>query len=273
MREPWAFWSAAGSGSATPLLAQSRDVAGMRERGLRRSAPSTLTLCRRSPSRRGHARQLGAVFRSAAGSGSAIAALACVEEIGQLGIAVGMREPGEFWSAAGSESATPLWLALRRSVSWERIAEGSESAVDADALPAQSKAVAGMREPWAFWSAAGSGSATPLWLALRRPVSWKRVAEGSESAVDADALPAQSKAVAGMREPWAFWSAAGSGSATPLWLAVRRPVSWERVAEGSESAVDADALPAQSKAVAGMREPWAFWSAAGSEAPRRFGLR
>jgi hypothetical protein len=52
-----------------------------------------------------------------------------------------------------------------------------------------------------------------------------------------------------------FWSAAGSGSATPLWLTLRRPVSWERVAEGSESAVDADALPAQSKMAAGMREP------------------
>ena len=41
----------------------------------------------------------------------------------------------------------------------------------------------------------------------------------------------------------------------------------------SESAVDAGALPAQSKAAAGMREPGVFWSAAGSEAPRRFGLR
>jgi hypothetical protein len=40
----------------------------------------------------------------------------------------------------------------------------------------------------------GKRSATPLWLALRRPVSGKRVAEGSESAVDADALPAHSKA-------------------------------------------------------------------------------
>ena len=80
-------------------------------------------------------------------------------------------------------------------------AEASESAVAADALPAQSKAAVGMREPGVFWSAAGSGSATPLWLSLRKQVNWKRVAEGSESAVAADALPAQSKAAAGMREP------------------------------------------------------------------------
>jgi predicted nucleic acid-binding protein len=31
-----------------------------------------------------------------------------------------------------------------------------------------------------------------LWLTVRKPVSWKRITEGSESAVDADALPAQS---------------------------------------------------------------------------------
>ena len=133
--------------------------------------------------------------------------------------------------------------------------ERSQSAVDAGALPAQSKAVADLREPGAFWSAAGSDSATPLWLTWRKPVSWKRVAEGSESAVDAGALPAQSKAVADLREPGAFWSAAGSDSATPLWLTWRKPVSWKGVVEGSESAVDARALPAQSKAVAGLREP------------------
>ena len=88
-----------------------------------------------------------------------------------------MREPGVFWSAAGSGSATPLWLTLRRQVNWERVPEGSESAVDANALPAQSKRVVGMREPGGVWSAAGSDSATPLWLTLRRPVSWERVAE------------------------------------------------------------------------------------------------
>jgi hypothetical protein len=62
-----------------------------------------------------------------------------------------MREPGVFWSAAGSDSATPLWLTVRRAVSGKRVAEGSESAVDADALPAQSKAVVGMRKPGVFW--------------------------------------------------------------------------------------------------------------------------
>jgi hypothetical protein len=49
-------------------------------------------------------------------------------------------------------------------------AEGSESAVDANALPAQSKAVVGMREPGVSWGAAGSGSARPLWLTFRRHV-------------------------------------------------------------------------------------------------------
>ena len=208
--------------------------------------------------------------RVAEGSESAVDAGALPA---QSKAAVGMREPGEFWSAAGSGSATPLWLTLQGAVSWKRVAEGSESAVDADALPAQSKASVGTREPGEFWSAAGSGSATPLWLTLRRQVSWKRVAEGSESAVDAGALPAQSKAAVGTREPGEFWSAAGSDSATPLWLMLRRQVSRKRVAEGSESAVDADALPAQSKASVGTREPGEFWSAAGSEAPRRFGLR
>ena len=105
---------------------------------------------------------------------------------------------------------------MRRHVRREGVAGGSESAVDAGALPAQSKRVAGMREPGVFWSAAGSGSATPLWLTWRRQVRWQGVAEGSESAVDAGALPAQSKRAVGMREPGVFWSAAGSGSATPL---------------------------------------------------------
>ena len=40
----------------------------------------------------------------------------------------------------------------------------------------------------------GKRSATPLWLTFRRPVSGKRVAEGSESAVVACDLPAHSKA-------------------------------------------------------------------------------
>ena len=156
---------------------------------------------------------------------------------------------------------------------WKRVAEGSESAVDAGALPAQSKAVRGHARAWGVLECGGKRSATPLWLMLRRQVSRKRVAEGSESAVDADALPAQSKAAVGRREPGAFWSAAGSGSATPLWFTWRRQVSWKRVAEGSESAVVAGALPAQSKIAVGVREPGVFWSAAGSEAPRRFGLR
>jgi hypothetical protein len=46
---------------------------------------------------------------------------------------------------------------------------------------------------------------------------------------------------------------------------VEETVSWKSVADGSESAVDAGALPAQSKMVVGMREPGVFWSAAGSE--------
>ena len=66
---------------------------------------------------------------------------------------------------------------MRRQVSWERIAKGSESAVDAGALPAQSKRVVGMREPGTFWSAAGSESATPLWLTMRRQISWERIAK------------------------------------------------------------------------------------------------
>jgi hypothetical protein len=45
--------------------------------------------------------------------------------------------------------------------------------------------------------------ATPLWLTVSRQSGGKRSAEGSESAVDANALPAQSKAAAGIREPGA----------------------------------------------------------------------
>ena len=71
----------------------------------------------------------------------------------------------------GKRSATPLWLTLRKQVSWERVAEGSESAVDADALPAQSKIVAGIRVPGAVLECGGKRSATPLWLTMRRPVS------------------------------------------------------------------------------------------------------
>ena len=197
--------------------------------------------------------------RSAGGSESAVDANALPA---QSKAAAGIREPGALWSAAGSGSATPLWLTWKRQVSWKRVAGGSESAVDANALPAQSKAAAGIREPGALWSAAGSGSATPLWLTWKRQVSWKRVAEGSKSAVDANALPAQSKAAAGIREPGALWSAAGSGSATPLWLTWKRQVSWKRVAGRSESAVDANALPAQSKAAV-LR----YWRLTGGRPP------
>ena len=69
-------------------------------------------------------------------------------------------------------------------------------------------------------------SATPLWLMLRRHISRKRVAEGSESAVAADALPAHSKAAEGVRVPGAVLECGGKRSATPLWLTVRRQVSW-----------------------------------------------
>ena len=71
----------------------------------------------------------------------------------------------------GKRSATPLWLTLRKQVSWERVAEGSESAVTANALPAQSKAAEGVRVPGAVLECGGKRSATPLWLTLRKQVS------------------------------------------------------------------------------------------------------